>query len=357
MAPAQVRRLRARRRRGAHDHRAAGQSQTFTQAQLEAWEGLTAIFNGSAVTVTLMPGESAPGEQDEISATIEEVVIGLPARRGGRGGAAPQWLRDLLGTDMGPLHAGRSAARARKGLRGRPRRSAEQSMTACRRDDPLSGRIMPIGCTGWIIQGGALLTAGHCIGALDPDRRVQRAAPRRPTARRSRRREYATSTGWIGSSIVERNTGIGNDWAMFKVLPNTQTGQSRSPRRAGHTRSRTRRIPSNVRITGYGVDGPRRASAIRPAQCREPDPADPSRCAHGETRSAGRTRRPCATPPIPRADSGSPVIVEGGGNLAIGIHTNGGLHGDQVATTQGRTSATRGSGPWPAMSVSANPSR
>ena len=33
-------------------------AQTFAQAQLEDWEGLTAVFNGSEVTITLTPDES-----------------------------------------------------------------------------------------------------------------------------------------------------------------------------------------------------------------------------------------------------------------------------------------------------------
>ena len=79
-----------------------GQSQTFTQEQLEAWEGLTAVFNGSRLTVTLKPGESAPGQPDAITAHIEQIVIGLPAAATeGVELAAPPSLRNLLGGDLG----------------------------------------------------------------------------------------------------------------------------------------------------------------------------------------------------------------------------------------------------------------
>ena len=30
-------------------------------------------------------------------------------------------------------------------------------------NDPAVGRIMPVGCTGWVISNGAFLTAGHCF--------------------------------------------------------------------------------------------------------------------------------------------------------------------------------------------------
>jgi hypothetical protein len=41
--------------------------------------------------------------------------------------------------------------------------------TVCGTDDRVAsndlavGRIMPVGCTGWVISNGAFLTAGHCF--------------------------------------------------------------------------------------------------------------------------------------------------------------------------------------------------
>ena len=131
-----------------------GQSQTFTQEQLEAWEGLTAVFNGSRLTVTLKPGESAPGQPDAIAAHIEQIVIGLPAAATeGVEFAAPPSLRNLLGGDLGrfippdpPQQAG--------ALNGSPETICGAADNRVASSHPLAGRIMPIGCTGWIIEGG-----------------------------------------------------------------------------------------------------------------------------------------------------------------------------------------------------------
>ena len=81
---------------------------------------------------------------------------------------------------------------------------------------------MPIGCTGWIIEGGALLTAGHCIGANTQtvEFNVPASLPNGTTQAPGVLDQYRV----VASSIVSANTGIGNDWAMFRVCRTPRQG-------------------------------------------------------------------------------------------------------------------------------------
>ena len=266
-----------------------GESQTFTQGQLEQWQGLSAVFNGSALTVTLTPGEQAPGQPAPAAASIAEVVIGLPAG-GARGAepAIPESIRRLLGDDPGRFIP--------DDTQGAVPSEAPQTRAQCGPNDdrvasnhPLIGRIMPIGCTGWLVNGGEFLTAGHCIPQV-PRPSSSTCRPPRPTAPPSPRR-CATSIRSIAGSIVSANTGVGNDWAIFRVAPNTETGLMPRAVQGGAFSSRTRSIPepsgSPATASMVGAAGTRRSRPI-------PAPA-PS------IRRAAPTRRGCATPRTPRA--------------------------------------------------------
>jgi hypothetical protein len=299
----------------------AGESQTFTQDQLEDWEGLTAIFNDSELTVTLNPGEGAPGESDEISASIEEIIIGLPgADVEGAVADAPQTLRNLLGDELERYIPA--------DLPRQPERSGVEAI--CGTSDnrvasghPLVGRIMPIGCTGWIIQGGALLTAGHCISASTQtvEFNVPASQPNGTTVSAAVRDQYRV----VGSSIVDAFTGVGNDWALFRVLPNTETGLMPIAAQGGAFQLSNTANPNDVRITGYGVDGPAPNFGNPPPrngdnQTQQTHPGALTDHQVGGPNSATLLY----TVDTQGGNSGSPVLVEGGGNVAVGIHTNGG---------------------------------
>ena len=88
--------------------------------------------------------------------------------------------------------------------------------------DVRAGRIVPIGCTAWLIPGGALLTAGHCIGAFTEivEFNVRPSQADGTTVASLVRDQYRVIT----SSIVSTSSGVGNDWAVF--------GDRRTPRRA-----------------------------------------------------------------------------------------------------------------------------
>ena len=324
-----------------------GQSQTFTQSQLAAWEGLTAIFNGSQLTVTLDAGESG-----EVSATIGDIIIGLP-QQGTEEGllSVPQGLRDLLGDDFsryipddlprepGGNESGISIEGVQESICG-----SNDNRTAS--NHALSGRIMPIGCTGWIINGGAFLTAGHCIRSTTQivEFNVPASLADGTTVAPAVRDQYRI----VEDSIVSGFTGVGNDWAVFRVLPNTETGLMPMAAQGGAFQLSNTEDPSNVRITGYGVDGPAPNFGSPPPrnadnQTLQTHPGALTDHTVGGPNSA--TLR--YTVDTQGGNSGSPVIVEGGSDVAIGIHTNGGC-----SASGGSNAGTsfRNAGLWAAVS-------
>ncbi len=172
--------------------------------------------------------------------------------------------------------------------------------------EPRVGRIDPIGCTGWIIENGKLLTAGHCLAgsgndilsfnppASLPNGTVQFPGPED---------QYSINR----SSFQFANGGVGNDWGVFSVFNNAQTGVQ--PIQAqGSFSIRQDRNPSNIRITGFGVDS---GTTNQTNQTH----------VGSNTGSSGNTMRYNAD--TTGGNSGSPIIDEATG-AAVGIHSHGG---------------------------------
>ncbi len=292
---------------------ASGDSQSFSQAEIEAWGGLTAIFNGSTVRVTLTPG---PGATAPVSAKVDNIIIGLPASDGGTEAIVPAPLRNLLGDieRFIPDDVRRPPTEGVEAICGpSDDRVASSNLRA--------GRIMPIGCTGWLIDGGTLLTAGHCAQttAQTVEFNVPGSQTNGTTVSPPVRDQYRI----IASSMVSQNTGVGNDWAVFRVLPNTETGLMPAVAQGATFQVSNTDNPAQVRITGYGVDGPAPNFGNPPPlnaqnQTQQTHSGALSQNTGGPTSGVLRYN-----PDTQGGNSGSPVIVEGG-NVTIGIHTNGG---------------------------------
>ncbi len=240
-----------------------GGTQVLDAEAMKQWNGRSAYFNGDEVEVRLYVGANAKA----VSARVSEVVVG-------------DWV---FGT---------------KSLCGADDRVASSESRV--------GRIDPIGCTGWTIDNGKLLTAGHCLAGSGnttlsfnvppslPDTTVQFPGPED---------QYSINQG----SFDYTNGGVGNDWGVFAVYNNSQTGLQ--PHAAQGAFSFTQDLgPTNIRITGFGVD------SGTTNQTNQTDVGP-------NAGSSGTTMRYVTD--TMGGNSGSPVIDEATG-VAVGIHTHGG---------------------------------
>lgn len=274
-----------------------GAEQSFTSETLKAWNGATAAFNGNAVQVIL---EASPLD-DKPHYKIDDVIAGLP-----------QTSKEAVG-----------AAKLRRDTR----ESAKESKCGANDDrkpssDPRIGRIVPIGCTGWLIDKGLLLTAGHCIDPAETDL-LEFNVPRSSASGIIRHPAPKDQYKIRFDTIAWSSDSEGNDWAVFAVEKNTETGLYPVQAQGGFFKISQDKYDGEVRVTGFGVsDNPQSANQIQQTHAGDhfkivEGPNDTSRLSYTVDTEGG--------------NSGSPVIVgsAGTGDTAVGIHTNGGCKLDE----------------------------
>ena len=306
----------------------SGEAQNFSQAELDAWGGLSAIFNGSELRITISPGPESAGP---LAVSIDDIIVGLPAGRPGEApeAAAPEPLRQLLGDDLrrfvpelpAPPADAAPAEGATPGASAAPEAICGTNDDRVASNDVRSGRIVPIGCTGWLIDGGLMLTAGHCVGASAQilEFNVPASLADGTTVAAAVRDQYRI----IAGSVVSQNTGVGNDWALFRVQPSTETGLLPAAAQGGSFQVSNTANPAQVRITGFGVDGPPPnfgAGGPRDATNQTQQTHLGALATNTGGANSGRLDYNADTQ---GGNSGSPVIAEGTAQT-IGIHTNGG---------------------------------
>ncbi len=194
---------------------------------------------------------------------------------------------------------------------------------------PQQGRLMPIGCTGWMITTGVcanrFLTAGHCITAATVNAVMQFNVPfstvgGAPVAP-SPSHQYPVLAGQIQSN----NGGVGNDYAQFFTGVNSNTGLHAREAQGGAAYALSAAAPApagqTLRVTGYGTSAP-----------NDPPPAGglPLNQSQVQKTHTGLYTNLVGNRIGYQVDttggnSGSPV-VNGTlpSSLAIGIHTHGG---------------------------------
>lgn len=189
--------------------------------------------------------------------------------------------------------------------------------------DPRAARILPVGCTGWLIDDCAqcFLTAGHCGGGLGVAQfNVPLSNSNGSLNNPSPNDQYA-----IDPASLQGNggQGVGNDWAYFGAFPNSNTGL-RPAEAAGSTYNLANPPAvsgNNIRVTGYGVDSsPNTSNQVQQTEV-------------GPMATSSGTLIQYVTDTT-GGNSGSPVIWENTGQ-AIGIHTHGGC-----SSTGGANSGT-----------------
>lgn len=195
-------------------------------------------------------------------------------------------------------------------------------------NDPRVARLMPIGCTGWLIDdcNHCLLTAGHCTGSSMQvvQFNVPLSTSSGSTVSPPPSDQYA-----VDPASVQTNggQGVGNDWGYFGVFPNSTTGQTPFQRQGGQSFSLMTPPPVsaglNIRITGNGST----SSPVSPTWYL----VQKTHVGPYATFTGSTVRYVTDTT---GGNSGSPVILENTG-AAIGIHTHGGC-----SSTGGQNSGT-----------------
>ncbi len=104
--------------------------------------------------------------------------------------------------------------------------------------------------------------------------------------------------------------GVGNDWGVFEVFPNSITGLMPKEAQGAFWPLMQDLGPDSIRITGYGVDG----GAANQTQQTHIGP---------NAGSSGTTMRYVTD--TQGGNSGSPVI-NGLTGVAVGVHTHGGCN-------------------------------
>ena len=184
-------------------------------------------------------------------------------------------------------------------------------------NDPRTGRVFPIGCTGWIIDdpNHCFLSAGHCTD--DPgDAEIMQfnvplSDPNGDWNHPGPEDQYAVDPISLQSEITQ----LGNDWAYYGCFPNTETDLT--PYEAqGACFNLADVVPAvdgrDITITGYGTVSSPVDGTWNLAQKTHTGPY-----AAKDGTAIGYTTDTTG------GNSGSAVLDEQTG-LAIGIHTNGG---------------------------------
>lgn len=247
---------------------ADGAMQTLDALGLQQWQGTSAWFNGDAVVVELV---AAPRSGPNLVSTAA-LEVGVPASS----------YQSQCGTTDDRVPS----------------------------NDPRVARLLPSGCTAWMIDDCAkcFLSAGHCGS---DNTVVEFNVP------------FSTSAGgWnhpppsdqysIDPASKQISNVFGNDWFYFGTFPNSTTGLT-AYEGQGDAFALVSPPPvagTTIRITGHGVDETPDDTYNQIQQTHTgPFVSNGSELQYQVDTEGG--------------NSGSPIIWEQA-NAAIGIHTNAG---------------------------------
>jgi hypothetical protein len=299
-----------------------GSRQRLDAMTIREWGSSSAYFNGDAVEIEL---RVAPGEKDIFFQT-EEITVGEWVGEAA-GVLSPQAIVSLCDGDDDRVDSDDD----------RVGRLALADDSPCTIDDP----DCIAWCTVWIGSNGALMTAGHCMddddppdGVLDRDAEdivefhIRNSHPDGTPRFADADDQYPLIPGSIQFHFDD---SLGDDWAVFAVSRNPNTGllpqHAQGP---GAFFRLTREQPNtgdDLRVTGCGQDATppgTTGSWNSDTQTQQTDVGP----YQGESASGAavwhRHRVDTQT-----GNSGSPMIWEDNG-FAIGIHTAGGCNNPAV---------------------------
>lgn len=133
-------------------------------------------------------------------------------------------------------------------------------------DDPRSGRIVPIGCTGWLIDdaNSCMLTAGHCTGGGFEvlEFNVPLSNSNGTIVHPGPEDQYAID---FSSLIGNGGQGTGNDWAYFGCFDNSETGMTAAEAQGDVfvLGDPPAVFTQSIRITGFGTTSAGVPSTLR----------------------------------------------------------------------------------------------
>lgn len=274
-------------------------SQKMNGATLEHWKDSSAFFNGSSLVLELF---AAPGDEN-IFFRIVRITVGEQQ--------PPIAVKTLCDGDDDRIAS----------------------------TDSRVGRILAGGCTAFLVSNGAVLTAGHCVD-FDPDDggpglpdgvldltgvmefNVPASLANGTVVMAAAADQYPIDTTDVEWHYDGENQGIGKDWAVFGILPNTVNGDLPHVSRGFFRVTRERpSTGSTIRITGFGADDdPVGSTGGRNAQ-NKTEQTDTG--AYSGEGSSGTSIWHSHRADTRGASSGSPIIWNTQ-NVVMGIHTNGG---------------------------------
>lgn len=252
-----------------------GYEQYLDVQSLEEWGNTTAYFNGNAVLVELMASPNATNQVNRVRVMGAQISDPVSERS------------ICFSTDDRQLSS-----------------------------DPRDGRLMPIGCSGWLFgpHGSCFMSAAHC--SPSGGNVMQFNVPLSSNGGGYRNPPPQDQYVVDGASVqASNNVFIGNDWAFYGTFDNSTTGLT--PLQAqGLTHTLASSNPSiggtQIRITGYGTTSSPVSPTWNGVQKTHVGPL---------TSISGNTVR--YQTDTTGGNSGS-VILNENNNTAIGIHTNAG---------------------------------
>ncbi|MGB0524978.1 MAG: T9SS type A sorting domain-containing protein [Flammeovirgaceae bacterium] len=249
-----------------------GETQELTAKQLAEWGNASAYFNGNEFTIQVIKDSRDEGK---IFVNIDQVIAGFA-----------------------PNQANQSQC------------GSTDNRTPF--IDDAIGRIVPIGCTGWLITNGKMVTAGHC--ATSSAQILEFNVPPSNSNGSINHPPVADQFPIVQSS---RQAGSSHDWGVYDLNQNSlgQTALARQGKSFNVVQGATTGNVNTIRITGYGVE----RSFNNPYN---PERNQVSQTHTGSLNSANGTKI-YYNADTEGGNSGSPVIDEATGN-AIGVHTHGG---------------------------------
>ncbi len=192
-----------------------GEVQDLNEVSLEQWQHSSAYFNGDAVRVELVAGPNTRRNLVEVG----DLVVGL----------VPDGSRSQCGPTDDRVAS----------------------------NEPERARLLNIGCTASIYNtDSCFITAGHCLSSAGFVNVVEFNVPiSNPDGSLNHppvSDQYAVDAA--GRQFV--NGGVGNDWGLFRVFPNTQTNLMPFDAQGAHLTLGSTNPPvgSTIEIVGYGVD-------------------------------------------------------------------------------------------------------